>query len=429
MKKLISSIKGTRDFYPEDMAIRNWLYGVMRRVSESFGYQEYEGPFLESLELYAAKSGDELVREQSYVFRDRGGDMVTLRPELTPTLVRMIAQRQQQLTYPLRWWSWGPFWRYERPQKGRAREFFQWNIDLIGVASPEADAEIVATLATFFNLVGLTPNQVTIKINNRRLMNAQMEKLGIPTERWGAVSQLIDRQDKMQAAEWDAYAKDLGLNPSQLSGLKAVLQNYELWQESEELIGFFKAAQALSIQEYLTYDPRIMRGLAYYTGTVFEAWAITCEFHRAILGGGRYDNLMAAVGGEPLPGVGYAMGDMVITLLLKELGLIPGKEALPSPQIMVTVFDKDHLPASLSLATELRRAGLKVISYPEIAKLPRQFRYADRIGVRLTLVVGPDEVANGRVTIKDLSTGNQQAVARKEVASAIRKILESPQAS
>jgi len=429
MKKLISSIKGTRDFYPEDMAIRNWLYGVMRRVSESFGYQEYEGPFLESLELYAAKSGDELVREQSYVFRDRGGDMVTLRPELTPTLVRMIAQRQQQLTYPLRWWSWGPFWRYERPQKGRAREFFQWNIDLIGVASPEADAEIVATLATFFNLVGLTPNQVTIKINNRRLMNAQMEKLGIPTERWGAVSQLIDRQDKMQAAEWDAYAKDLGLNPSQLSGLKAVLQNYELWQESEELIGFFKAAQALSIQEYLTYDPRIMRGLAYYTGTVFEAWAITGEFHRAILGGGRYDNLMAAVGGEPLPGVGYAMGDMVITLLLKELGLIPGKEALPSPQIMVTVFDKDHLPASLSLATELRRAGLKVISYPEIAKLPRQFRYADRIGVRLTLVVGPDEVANGRVTIKDLSTGNQQAVARKEVASAIRKILESPQAS
>ena len=429
MKKLIQSIKGTRDFYPEEMAIRNWLYETVRRVSESFGYQEYEGPFLESLELYAAKSGDELVKEQSYVFRDRGGDMVTLRPELTPTLVRMIAQRQQQLVYPLRWWSWGPFWRYERPQKGRAREFFQWNIDLIGVDSPEADAEIVATLATFFDQVGLTPGQVIIKVNNRRLMNAQLEKLGIPAENRAAVSQLIDRQDKMQPAEWDSYAKDLGLDTRQLDGLKATLQNFELWQESEELARFFKAAQTLGIQEYLTYDPKIMRGLAYYTGTVFEAWAITGEFYRAILGGGRYDNLTAAVGGDPLPGVGYAMGDMVITLLLKELDLIPGKEALPSPKIMVTVFDEAHMPASLSLATELRQAGLKVISYPETVKLPRQFRYADRIGIRLALVVGPDEIAIGQVTVKDLRTGSQQPVPRQELLQTIHKLLESPQAS
>jgi histidyl-tRNA synthetase len=429
MKKLVQAVKGMRDFYPEQMAIRIWLYNTMREVAESFGYQEYEAPILESIDLYAAKSGDELVKEQSYVFRDRGGEMVTLRPELTPTLVRMIAQRQQQLAYPLRWWSWGPFWRYERPQKGRAREFFQWNIDLIGVASPEADAEIVATLATFFNQVGLTPNQVIIKINNRRLMNAQMEKLGIPSENRSGVSQLIDRQDKMQAAEWDSYAKDLGLDARQLSRLKDILQNKELWRESEELICFFKATQALGIQDYLVYDPRIMRGLAYYTGTVFEAWAITGEFHRAILGGGRYDNLMTDVGGDPLPGVGYAMGDMVITILLKELGLIPGKEALPSPKIMVTVFDEAHMPASLSLATDIRKAGLKVISYPEAAKLPRQFRYADRIGIHLALVVGPDEVAKGLVTIKDLSTGNQQSVARNEVVLTIRKILDSPPAS
>jgi histidyl-tRNA synthetase len=150
MKNLIPSIKGTRDFYPEEMVVRNYLYTTMRRVSESFGYQEYDGPFLESIELYAAKSGEELVKEQSFVFPDRGGDLITLRPELTPTLVRMVAQRQKELVFPLRWWSWGPFWRYERPQKGRTREFFQWNVDIIGAVSPEADAELAAVMATFF---------------------------------------------------------------------------------------------------------------------------------------------------------------------------------------------------------------------------------------------------------------------------------------
>src|SRR5512139_1933814 len=149
MKPTIQSVKGTRDFYPEDMEVRTWLYNTLRKVSESFGYQEYEGPFLESLDLYAAKSGEELVKEQAFVFPDRGGDLIALRPELTPTLARLVTQRQKQLVYPLRWWSFGPFWRYERPQKGRAREFFQWNIDLIGVDSPEADAEMIAIAASF----------------------------------------------------------------------------------------------------------------------------------------------------------------------------------------------------------------------------------------------------------------------------------------
>ena len=168
MKNIIPSVKGARDFYPREMAILTWLYNTARDVSESFGFQEYDGPFLETIELYAAKSGEELVKEQSFVFSDRGGNLITLRPELTPTLVRMVAQRQHQLTYPLRWWSFGPFWRYERPQKGRSREFFQWNIDLIGINSPEGDAELAAIIATFFRKTGLSPNQVTILINNRR---------------------------------------------------------------------------------------------------------------------------------------------------------------------------------------------------------------------------------------------------------------------
>ena len=170
MKKIIPPVKGTRDFYPEQMAVRAWLYSTARIVSESFGYQEYEAPLLESLDLYRARSGDELVREQAYVFADRGGDEVVLRPELTASLARMIAQRQSELTFPVRWWSFGPFWRYERPQRGRTREFFQWNVDMLGAETPEADAENVAVLAAFLQRVGLTPAQVLILVNDRRLM-------------------------------------------------------------------------------------------------------------------------------------------------------------------------------------------------------------------------------------------------------------------
>ncbi len=203
---VIPSVKGTRDFYPEQMRVRSWLYRTMRRVSELFGYEEYDGPFLEYLELYAAKSGEELVREQAFVFQDRGGEWITLRPELTPSLARMVARKQRQLTYPLRWWSFGPMWRYERPQKGRSREFFQWNVDLIGANSPEADAELVAIGATFLREAGLHPEEVQILVNNRRLVDAQLERLNIPAEQRPAVLRLIDRRDKMPPQRWESYA-------------------------------------------------------------------------------------------------------------------------------------------------------------------------------------------------------------------------------
>src|SRR5512134_2241435 len=192
MKKVIQSVKGTRDFYPEQMEVRVWLYNTKREVAEMFSYQEFEAPLLEMLELYAAKSGEELVKEQSYVFTDRGGSEITLRPELTPSLARMIAQKQNELNFPVRWWSFGPFWRYERPQKGRTREFFQWNVDMLGVDSPEADAENVAVLATFFQRVGLGSEQVIIKINNRRLMQDRFDALDITEEKRPAVSSWVD---------------------------------------------------------------------------------------------------------------------------------------------------------------------------------------------------------------------------------------------
>lgn len=429
MKQLIQSLKGTRDFYPEIMAARTWLYSIVREVSESYGYQEYEAPFLESIDLYAAKSGEELVKEQSFVFPDRSGDLITLRPELTPSLVRMIAQRQKQLIYPLRWWSWGPMWRYERPQKGRTREFFQWNIDLIGVDSPEADAELVAVIATLFKKIGITPEEAAIFVNNRRLMDGELAALEIPREQRPAVSRFIDRRDKMRPEEWEAYGKELGLSEQQLSGLKTLLSNSELWQKSEELVRFFKACQALNIQDYVRYDPSIIRGLDYYTGTVFEAKELGGDIRRSILGGGRYDNLMADVGGDRLPGIGFAMGDVVFLLILEKLGLLPKGEDLYRDTILVTVFEENSLLASFSLAAELRGAGIKVSCYPEPAKLQKQFKYADRVGMRLAVVLGPDEQSSGKVSVKNLATSEQQTVPRKEAPETIRKQLESLPAS
>ncbi len=426
MKTVIQPIKGTRDFYPEDMAIRSWLYATVRKVSEAFGYQEYDGPFLESIDLYAAKSGEELVKEQSFVFADRGGDLITLRPELTPTLARMVAQRQKQLTYPVRWWSFGPFWRYERPQKGRSREFFQWNIDLFGVNSPEADAELVAVACAFFAEVGLGPDKVKVLVNNRRLMDAEMAAMGISPEVRPVVSRWIDRRNKMQPVAWEAYGQDIGLTPDQQAQIKSLLSNTNLWQKSEELVRFLAAIESLGCTDYVCYDPNIVRGLDYYTGIVFEAVDISGSVRRSILGGGRYDNLLADVGGEPLPGVGFAMGDVVITLLLKEHNLIPQDLNAPPAPILVTVFDQSMLLASFALAAELRRAGLKVNCYPEAAKLSKQFKFADRCGIRLAIVYGPDELKINTITIKDMKSGHQNSVPREEMVKAILQQLESP---
>jgi histidyl-tRNA synthetase len=423
MKNLILPVKGTRDFYPEQMAVRNWLYARVRQVSQSFGYLEWEAPILESLDLYAAKSGEELVKKQSYVFTDRGGQEITLRPELTPSLARMITQKQGELAFPVRWWSFGPFWRYEKMQKGRTREFFQWNIDMLGVASPEADAELVAIAAGFLKAVGLTPGQAGIFVNNRRFMDTRFEELGIPDDKKADVSALVDRREKMEASAWEEYAGEIGLTGVQLVGLEKLLGDKDAWKGSEELVRLFAALEALGVSEFVQFDPNIMRGLLYYTGTVFEAFDISGSVRRAILGGGRYDNLLRDVGGEPLSGVGFAMGDVVIGLVLQELGLIPALATSPA-SVLVTVFSADLQPASLKLAAELRGAGLNVTCYPEPAKLPRQFKFADRMGMKTVLVLGPDEVAQDRVTIKDLTNGTQQIVSRDTVLETVKPILE-----
>jgi histidyl-tRNA synthetase len=422
MKGIIQPVKGTRDFYPESMAIRNWLYSTMRQVSESFGYQEYEAPFLESIDLYAAKSGEELVKKQSYVFPDRSGDLITLRPELTPSLTRMIAQRQRQLTFPLRWWSFGPFWRYEAPQKGRTREFFQWNIDLIGVDNPEADAELITILATFFKTLGLKPTDVIIQVNDRHLLDTELAVLGLPADARREISRWIDRRDKMKATEWEAYGREIGVSDAQLKAIKRMLQNNDLWKKSKELVRVFEALKVMEVADYIRYNPAVIRGLDYYTGIVWEAFVVSGEVPRAVMGGGRYNNLLEDVGGEPLPATGFAMGDVVIGLVLEGKGLIPKDLGSSPASVLVTVFDDESWMNSLEFAAELRSAGLKVMCYPAVAKLPKQFKYADRMGVSTVVVIGPDEAAKGQVTIKTLASGDQQTVDRK---AAVKMLLGS----
>ncbi|MFN2233102.1 MAG: histidine--tRNA ligase [Anaerolineales bacterium] len=429
MKNIINPVKGTRDFYPENMALRSWLYNKVREASEAFGYQEFEAPILEKLELYAAKSGEELVKKQSYEFTDKGGENIVLRPELTPSLARLISQRQNQLAYPLRWWSYGPFWRYEAPQKGRAREFFQWNIDLIGIDTPEADAELIAIITFLFKSLGLTPDQTVVLVNDRRITNIELEKLNIPIELRQDALSWIDRKNKMSDDAWDKFGYDIGFSKEQIDGTKTFLSRDDLWKESESLKKVFAILDTMEVREYVRYDSGIIRGLPYYTGIVFEAFDVSGSLRRAILGGGRYNNLMEAVGGDPMPAVGFAMGDLVISLILGELGLLPENLGSSPAPILVTLFDENTLLPTMALATDLRQAGLKVATYPEPAKLGKQFKYADRIGARFVFVMGPDEISEGQVTIKNLETREQTSLPRINVVDQMKDILAGKKSS
>lgn len=423
MSEIIRSVKGTRDFYPDQMVFRNWLYNHIRIVAERYGYQEWEAPILETLELYAAKSGDELVKEQAFVFEDRGGSLVALRPELTPSLARMVAQHRQRLNVPLRWWSFGPFWRYERPQKGRAREFFQWNVDLLGSTSLNADAEVASVAAALLSSVGLSSDEVVIRVNSLQLMERRIAEIGITKDFQPAVFRLIDRSDKMAESKWLEYGQRLGLNNGQLTALIEMLYDTDQWGDSEQLCEFFQITEYMGTREWFEFDPRIVRGLDYYTGVVYEARDKLAR-HRAILGGGRYDNLVSEVGGEPISGTGFAMGDVVIQLIAQEFEVVPDINPCRT-QILVTLFGDESIVQSNNVANELRQNDLRVEVYPDVVKLKSQLRYADRQGIPIVIVLGPDEIEAGEVSIKQLVTGEQSNIPLARVVQTVRKILES----
>ena len=421
MAEIVRSVKGTRDFYPDDMAVRRWMFDIIRDVSTRFGYQEFEGSCLEFIDLYAAKSGEELVKEQSFVFSSPGDDLLTLRPELTPTLARMVAQRQFEIPMPLRWWSIGPFWRYENPQRGRTREFYQWNIDLVGTETVMADAEIIAISAVFFKELGLSPEQVRIYVNNRRLMDEAFSKLEIDKAARPQVFRVVDKLDKLSKDDWQGFALDSGLTERQTKGLLRLVENHDLWQESDELIRFFDLIKSFGVEDYMEFNPKVIRGLDYYTGTVFEAFELGGQ-SRAILGGGRYDNLVADVGGNRLPGVGFAMGDVVIELVLRDKDVIPEKLG-NKPQVIVTVFDETTLKESIDVSNHLREAGYRVLVYPDMDKLGKQFKYADRLDIPVAVVLGPDELESGQVAVKDLKSRQQVSIPREDLVDQIEKFL------
>jgi len=405
--------KGFRDFYPEELAARKWLFEKMREVARRFGYQEYEGPCLEPLALYAAKSGEELVRQQTFILTDRGGEKLALRPELTPTLARMVAQKQSDLPKPIRWFSIGPRWRYEKPQKGRTREFYQWDVDLLGVESPEADAEIIAVAAEFLKAVGLTPKEVVIKINNRRLMEQKLDLIEIPRRLIPQVFRAVDKKEKMSPQKWEEWLKEIGLTNLQIKDLKGILKDKDFADESPQLTQIFSTLSDLGVAEFVEFDPEIVRGLDYYTGTVFEARDRKGEF-RAILGGGRYDNLVEVVGGPRIPGVGFAAGDKVIEEVLKKFGKWPILNPVPT-RVLVTIFDESMYRNSLEIACQLRQAGVETELYLTPEKLDKQLKYADRQKIRWAIIIGPEEAQKKQLTIKDLQTKSQKTIPQENL--------------
>ncbi len=417
-RKIILPVKGMRDFYPEKQAFLNWLYQNVKELSENFGYQEYEGPIIEPLELYAAKSGATLVKKQAFCWRDKSGKKIVLRPELTPTLARMIAQKENQLVFPLRWFSFGRFFRYEKPQKARGREFFQWNLDIIGSNSLVADAEVISISAEFLKKLAISPKQVKIKINDRQILFRFLQEIKIRVKKFLPLVRIIDKNDKVKQKEF-LMLKEIGLNQQQIESLEKFLNNKTPPKTANRLQQLMTILKTMNIAEYVEYDPRIVRGLDYYTSTVFEAWAIGQNL-RALWGGGRYDNLLAAVGSKKtIPGVGFAMGDMVIEELLKSLKKYPSCNPLPS-QVLVTVFSPKFFDNSAKIADLLRKNNIKTELFLEEKKIDKQLKYADRQKIPWVIILGPEEVKENLVVLKDMS---QKTQARLTLKKAIEKIV------
>jgi histidyl-tRNA synthetase len=415
MANLIPSVKGTRDFYPEDWAYEQWLYRKVKEVSELFGFQEYEGPVLETLDLYAAKSGEELVKKQAFTLTDQSGKTLTLRPEMTPTLARMVAQKAGSLTFPVKWFTFGRRFRYEKPQKGRGREFFQWDCDILGVDNPEADAEVIAVAATLLKKLGLEPTEVKIKVNDRKLLQGRLQDLGIGEEKIVPAFRLIDKVDKVKRKDFFEMGQEAGLTDEQTEAILGVIGEKNAYLDSAWLLRVFELLKKYGVSEYIEYDPRIVRGLEYYTGVVFEAWDTKGGF-RSILGGGRYDNLTAEVGGrEKIPGTGFASGDMVVAEVLCVYGKYPTLSANPT-KVLVTAFSVELLGPSIELANKLRENNINTEVYLEPGeKLEKQIKYADKKGIPYVAILGPNETKANTVTLKDLKTGEQKTIPQNQL--------------
>lgn len=397
--------KGVRDFYPEDQALLNYIITTWRSVAERWGYAEYGASILEPSELYKAKGADngEMVGEQTYTFVDRGEREVTLRPEMTPTVARMVAGRRRELGYPLRWYSTPNCFRYERPQRGRVREFWQLNIDIFGSRSTMADAESIALAADIMRAFGARAEDYTIKVASRTTLDALCAELNLGEDKKKALLSLLDRRDKMPPADFARALGELGVPESRLLSGKP----------PQDVADVLDALRGMGVTNAV-YAPEVVRGFAYYTGVVFEVFDTHPQNNRALFGGGRYDNLTALFDDEPLPGVGFGMGDVTIRDFLEVRGLLPAY--LPRTRAYIALTDASLALEAAQVAAEMRMGGVAVALDFGERKLGDQIKTAVKQGVPYLVVVGQDELASGTFMVKNLETGAQEGVERGRLA-------------
>ena len=424
------ALPGFRDFYPAEFAERTHIFAAWRDVARRYAFSEYDGPPLEPLDLYTRKSGDEIVG-QLYNFEDKGGRQVALRPEMTPTVARMVAARANALRRPVRWFSVPQLFRYERQQKGRLREHFQLNVDIFGEPDVSADAELLAVAIEIMRTLGLGPDRVRARVSDRRLLNALLLAAGVTDGQLPATYAVIDKIERTPMAQSRQRLVDAGLTSevaadvttlvTEARSLDALRARFAADERVAEHLArfelYFAALEALGVREYVDLDLRIVRGLAYYTGLVFELFDATGEF-RAICGGGRYDNLLQALGGVDMPALGFGMGDVVLGELLRARGLMPaGAQKLDF--WVAPVAPSERLRA-LRVATALRGAGASA-EYPlRDQALAKQLKAAGNAGAARVVFVGPELDARGEVEVKSLVDGNQRPLPFDELIAQVR---------
>jgi histidyl-tRNA synthetase len=415
------ALPGFRDFYPEQLATRNYLMSVWRDVARRYGFVEYDGPPLEPLELYTKKSGDEIVG-QLYTFTDKGDREVALRPEMTPTLARMVAAKANAMRKPIRWFSVPQLFRYERQQKGRLREHFQLNVDIIGEASVAADAELLAVAIDVMRAVGLTSRDVRARVSDRRLLTAALASAGVTKDEMPEVFAAIDKAGReprdvtlgkvekaVSSAEARRGVERLLTNSKDLDALaRDFVDSPNVVDEVARMREYMGFLDALGVGDWVDFDLSIVRGLAYYTGKVFELFDAKAEF-RAICGGGRYDDLLATIGGVDLPALGFGMGDVVLTELLRARNLLPTPEL--ATEYWVASEDESMLPDVMSVAGRLRAKARSVEYALKSQTLSRQLKTASSAGVRNVVLLRRADYDNGKVTVKTLSDGSERSVA------------------
>ncbi len=414
----IQSLPGFREFYPEAFALRHHIFSAWRRVAARYGFVEYDGPPLEPLELYTRKSGPEIVA-QLYEFTDRGGREVALRPEMTPTFARMIASRAAALPKPIRWFSIPQLFRYERPQRGRLREHFQLNMDIVGETDPLADAEIIAAALDALRELGLDERRIVARVSDRRLISAILVAEGIEESGHAGVFGVLDRADR-ESPDWvidrleeagvppPARERILRLPTLSLDDLGTVWPDVDaVGSARENLAVVLGHLEAVGLSDYIAFDAGLVRGLAYYTGTVFEVWERRGEL-RAVCGGGRYDDLLGILGGVDLPALGFGMGDVVLGELLKDLDLVPPANLEIDDYIVIV--SGDVRGTAVGLGHRLRDRGRRVVYDLRPRGVSRQFKAAHQAGARRAIVVGPEELARDAVVVRDMVTGEESEV-------------------